>query len=66
MNVTLFEQSTPSAYDPTKAYLYMVNGRGQTWTQRFPQVQELLIERGSAASGEAMTLSILASSIMPQ
>lgn len=51
MNVTLFEQSTPSAYDPTKAYLYMVNGRGQTWTQRFPRVQELLVERGSRTAG---------------
>ena len=51
MNVKLFEQSTPAAYDPTKAYLYMVNGRGQVWTQRFPRVQELLVERGSAVAG---------------
>lgn len=51
MNVTVFEQSTPSAYDATKAYLYMVNGRGQTWTERFPAVQQLLEERGSGAMG---------------
>jgi hypothetical protein len=51
MNVTLFEQSTPAAYDPTKAYLYMVNGRGQVWTKRFPKVHKLLMERGSAVSG---------------
>jgi 2-polyprenyl-6-methoxyphenol hydroxylase-like FAD-dependent oxidoreductase len=51
MDVTLFEQSTPSAYDATKAYLYMVNGRGQTWTERFPAVQQRLEERGSGAMG---------------
>ena len=59
MDVTIFEQATPSAYDPTKAYLYMVNGRGQTWTRRFPQVQDLLIERGSAVAGGMGNLCIV-------
>jgi 2-polyprenyl-6-methoxyphenol hydroxylase-like FAD-dependent oxidoreductase len=59
MDVTIFEQATPSVYDPTKAYLYMVNGRGQTWTQRFPQVQDLLIERGSAVAGGMGNLCIV-------
>ena len=49
MDVTLFEQATPSEYDPTKAYLYNVNLRGQTWTQRFPTVQQRLEDRGSGA-----------------
>jgi 2-polyprenyl-6-methoxyphenol hydroxylase-like FAD-dependent oxidoreductase len=59
MNVTLFEQSTPSAYDPTKAYLYMVNARGQTWTERFPSVQQRLVERGSAARGGFVGICIV-------
>lgn len=61
MNVTLYEQSTPAAYDPTKAYLYLVNGRGQVWTKRFPDVQKLLVERGSSVgqSGGMGNLTIV-------
>lgn len=59
MDCTIFEQATPAAYDPTKAYLYMLNGRGQAWTQRFPQVQKLLIERGSAVAGGMGNLCIV-------
>ena len=51
-DVTLVEQSAEtSGYDPTKAYLYLVNPRGQVWTKRFPRVQELLEERGSLNTG---------------
>ena len=51
-DVTLVEQSADtSGYDPTKAYLYLVNPRGQVWTKRFPRVQELLEERGSVNTG---------------
>lgn len=51
-DVTLVEQSPETAsYDPTKAYLYLVNPRGQVWTKRFPRVQELLEERGSCSTG---------------
>jgi 2-polyprenyl-6-methoxyphenol hydroxylase-like FAD-dependent oxidoreductase len=51
-NVTVLEASPEaSGYDPTKAYLYLVNPRGQVWTKRFPRVQQLLIERGSTNTG---------------
>jgi 2-polyprenyl-6-methoxyphenol hydroxylase-like FAD-dependent oxidoreductase len=51
-DITLVEQSPEtSGYDPTKAYLYLVNPRGQVWTKRFPRVQELLEERGSMNTG---------------
>ena len=51
-NVIVLEQTAQETgvkeYDPTKAYLYQVNQRGQVWTQRFPSVQRRLVERGSA------------------
>eukprot|EP00545_Synedropsis_sp_CCMP1620_P013649 CAMPEP_0119028420 /NCGR_PEP_ID=MMETSP1176-20130426/38846_1 /TAXON_ID=265551 /ORGANISM="Synedropsis recta cf, Strain CCMP1620" /LENGTH=592 /DNA_ID=CAMNT_0006984545 /DNA_START=49 /DNA_END=1827 /DNA_ORIENTATION=+ len=51
-DITLVEQAPQaSGYDPTKAYLYLVNPRGQVWTKRFPRVQELLEERGSVNTG---------------
>ena len=51
-DITLVEQAPQaSGYDPTKAYLYLVNQRGQVWTKRFPRVQELLEEKGSASTG---------------
>lgn len=51
-DITLVEQAPQaSGYDPTKAYLYLVNPRGQTWTKSFPRVQELLAERGSVNTG---------------
>eukprot|EP00978_Attheya_sp_CCMP212_P010478 scaffold25378_cov67-Attheya_sp.AAC.2 len=40
-------------YDATKAYLYNVNLRGQTWTRSFPAVQAKLHERGVAAGPTA-------------
>jgi kynurenine 3-monooxygenase len=49
--VTLLEQTKGTGvYDPTKAYLYNVNARGQEWTQQFPAVQTLLTELGSSTS----------------
>ncbi|KAL7472907.1 hypothetical protein ACHAXS_013285 [Conticribra weissflogii] len=49
-DVTLLESSPRSAsqsnYDPTKAFLYLVNARGQTLTRMFPAVQAKLEERG--------------------
>ena len=48
-HVTLLEQSTGTGlFDPTKAYLYNINQRGQEWTRQFPAVQALLEERGSS------------------
>jgi 2-polyprenyl-6-methoxyphenol hydroxylase-like FAD-dependent oxidoreductase len=35
-----------SAYDPSKAYMYLVNGRGQKLTTKFPLLQQKLAERG--------------------
>jgi kynurenine 3-monooxygenase len=43
----MLEQSGVKKYDPTKAYLYLINQRGQVWTKRFPTVQSRLEERGS-------------------
>ena len=49
-NVTLLEQTGGTgAYDPTKAYMYNINSRGQEWTREFPAVQALLTERGSSS-----------------
>lgn len=51
-DVVVLEQSEKaSGYDPTKAFLYLVNARGQEWTKRFPSVQEKLVERGSVSHG---------------
>lgn len=51
-DVTLLEEAPKAAgYDPSKAYLYLVNPRGQEWTKRFPEVQRRLVERGSENSG---------------
>jgi kynurenine 3-monooxygenase len=51
-DVTVVEQAPKtSGYDPVKAYLYLVNPRGQIWTKRFPRVQELLEERGTLNTG---------------
>lgn len=46
-DVTVLEQvRSPSAFDPTKSYLYVVDGRGQQWTKLFPKVHKKLVERG--------------------
>ena len=57
--VTLIESSPPSSaqtkYDPTKAFLYNVNGRGQTLTKQFPNMQQKLEERSVGSQGPAAT-----------
>ena len=58
-NVTLLDSSPPSSaqtkYDPTKAFLYNVNGRGQTLTKQFPELQQKLEERSVSSQGPAAT-----------
>eukprot|EP00580_Thalassiosira_gravida_P007477 CAMPEP_0201635820 /NCGR_PEP_ID=MMETSP0493-20130528/8207_1 /ASSEMBLY_ACC=CAM_ASM_000838 /TAXON_ID=420259 /ORGANISM="Thalassiosira gravida, Strain GMp14c1" /LENGTH=586 /DNA_ID=CAMNT_0048107831 /DNA_START=109 /DNA_END=1869 /DNA_ORIENTATION=+ len=53
--VTLLESSPASSaqteYDPTKAFLYNVNGRGQTLTCQFPNMQQKLVERSVPSGG---------------
>ena len=65
-DVTLIEQSADaSGYDPTKAYLYLVNPRGQVWTKRFPRVQELLEELGSLNTGMGNFVTVPADPSVP-
>ena len=48
-HVTVLEasaESTIAGYDPTMAYLYNINGRGQVLTQRFPALQRGLETTG--------------------
>ena len=50
-DVTLFEAATPTAYDPTKAYLYNVNERGLRFTKRYDFLQKRLEAQGVASKG---------------
>jgi kynurenine 3-monooxygenase len=54
-DVTLLESSPESSsqtkYDPTKAFLYNVNARGQTLTKMFPNMHEKLVARGVESRG---------------
>jgi len=54
-DVSLFEASPQTSsqekYDPTKAFLYNVNLRGQVLTKRFPNMQRKLVERGVKSGG---------------
>ena len=58
-DVTLLESSpassTQTQYDPTKAFLYNVNGRGQRLTRMFPNMQKKLEERSVVSKGFAGT-----------
>ena len=50
-DVVVLEQASVEQYDPTKAYLYNVNFRGQTWMkEHFPSVLQKLRTRGSSGS----------------
>jgi len=49
------ETSSQTKYDPTKAFLYNVNARGQTLTKQFPSMQQKLAERSVASKGFAET-----------
>ena len=54
-DVTLLESSPEASsqakYDPTKAFLYNINARGQTLTKMFPSMHDKLIERGVESRG---------------
>ena len=54
-DVTLLESSPVTSsqekYDPTKAFLYNVNGRGQVLTRKFDSMQRKLVERGVESGG---------------
>ncbi|KAL7554468.1 hypothetical protein ACHAWF_017924 [Thalassiosira exigua] len=54
-SVTLLESSPASSaqteYDPTKAFLYNVNLRGQAFTKQFPRLHEGLVERSVPSGG---------------
>ena len=58
-NVLLLESSpettSQSKYDPTKAFLYNVNSRGQELTRQFPNMQRKLEERSVASKGVTNT-----------
>eukprot|EP00956_Cyclotella_meneghiniana_P024896 scaffold50774_cov22-Cyclotella_meneghiniana.AAC.2 len=58
-DVTLLDSSpsstSQSQYDPTKAFLYNVNSRGQTLTKMFPSMHETLVERSVVSKGFAGT-----------
>lgn len=45
------ETSSQTKYDPTKAFLYNVNARGQTLTKMFPNMHEKLVARGVESRG---------------
>lgn len=47
-DVKLFDAATDEqikTYDPARAYLYNINGRGQVFTKMFPSVHQRLLER---------------------
>ena len=53
-NVTILEKtaSLSTSFDPSRAYLYNINGRGLQWIDQFPLVRHQLEARASApASG---------------
>jgi kynurenine 3-monooxygenase len=54
-DVTLLESSpassTQTAYDPTKAFLYNVNERGQRLTKMFPSMHQRMVERSVVSKG---------------
>ena len=56
-DVTIVEQASVEQYDPTKAYLYNVNPRGQVWMkENFPSALEKLRIRGSGGSMSRITI----------
>lgn len=56
-DVTILEQAEMEQYDPTKAYLYNVNARGQVWMkENFPGALEKLRVRGSQGSMSRITI----------
>ena len=52
-DVTLLESSisSQSKYDPTKAFLYNMNARGQALTKMFPGMHDKLVQRGVESRG---------------
>jgi kynurenine 3-monooxygenase len=53
--VMVTEKHSKKAYtDPTRAYSYAINPRGQTLTQRFPEIHTGLQEKGVAAKSFAI------------
>ncbi|KAL7479473.1 hypothetical protein ACHAW6_005199 [Cyclotella cf. meneghiniana] len=56
-DVTLLESSPETSiqtkYDPTKAFLYNVNARGQTLTKMFPNMHDKLVQRSVESKGFA-------------
>ncbi|CAB9517697.1 Kynurenine 3-monooxygenase [Seminavis robusta] len=56
-DVTVLEQASVEQYDPTKAYLYNVNPRGQVWMkEHFPGALAKLQARGSQGSMSRITI----------
>lgn len=56
-DVVVLEQASVEQYDPTKAYLYNVNARGQKWMrENFPSALQKLQERGSVGSMSKITI----------
>ena len=50
-DVTLLETSPQTAYDPTRAFLYNLNLRGQKFTEQYPSMQKKVEERGVKSTG---------------
>lgn len=56
-DVTILEQAEVEQYDPTKAYLYNVNPRGQVWMkENFPGALQKLQKAGSQGSMSRITI----------
>lgn len=55
-DVIVYENSDPSDYDATKAFLYNVNARGRTLTTRFPAVDARLRERSVASDDTSIRI----------
>ena len=62
-DVTIYESSdgdtSNTCYDVSKAYLYHVNTRGQTFTSKFPSIQSRLEKFGVPTSATLMRNSLL-------
>ena len=55
-DVVVFEASTPTEYDPTKAYQYNINPRGQRFMKRYEYLQQRLEGQGTASKGVVCVL----------
>ena len=58
-DVSVFEAAAPEEYDPTKAYLYNVNFRGQRFTRRYASLQKRLCQEGIPSVGVSCTSAFI-------